>query len=239
MREQLYSLMLLQKIDNEIAKENTRCISLPVRIREKERQIANLEKKRQQEKNVLKEVQIRLKRKEIDSKALNDKIEKNKNELYGGKISDIKELKQLQKVIESLQVDLDKVEEDLLIIMDEEDSIKLRISKIERELSELKEQLKEIQRQVEQEENTIQQYIRKKERERKEIADQINDNSLMDRYLMLWNEKRGEAIVEIEGPICAGCNLSLPSDIIYHLQKDDCLIICPNCNRILIWKETS
>ena len=237
MKEQLYALLHLQKIDNEIAVEERRRRCLPERIRGKEGQIAKLENKYEQEKSGLKELQLKIKRREIDAKTVNDKIEKNKNELYGGKISDIKELKQLQKVIESLQEEQDKVEEELLVLMDEEDCLKLKIVELERETSELKEQLNEIKKQVEQEDGEIRQFIEQKEIERKEVVQQINDQSLVDRYNILWSDKNGEAIVEIETSTCSGCNLSLPSDIIYHLQKDDCLIFCPNCNRILVWKD--
>ncbi len=237
LKEQLYALLLLQKIDNEIAIEDSKRRCLPDRIRGKEEQIANLENKYQQESNGLKDLQLRIKRREMDAKAIIDKIEKNKNELYGGKISEIKELKQLQKVIETLQEEQDKIEEDLLILMDEEDNIKLKRRVLEKEISELKEQLSEIKKQVEQEDSVIKQLIEQKEIEKKEVVKQINDQSLVDRYNILWSDKNGEAIVEINGTICSGCNLSLPSDIIYHLQKDDCLIICPNCNRILVWKD--
>ncbi len=239
MKEQLQVLLMLQKIDIEINKEDNRKKRLPDQIRKKEEAIANLEKKYQKEKNELKELQLRVRRKEIDAKTINDKIEKHQSELYGGKISDIKELKQLQKAIESLKKERDQVEEDLLILMDEEDTWKLRVSDIEAELSESKEQLKQIQQQVEQQQIEIQKYIQKKQIEREELANKITDRALMERYLLLWNEKKGEAVVEIEDSICSGCNLSLPSDIIYHLQRDDHLIICPNCNRILVWKGES
>ena len=237
MKERLYALLHLQKIDNEIAIEDSRRRHFPERIRGKEGQIVNLENKYELEKNSLKELQLKIKRREIDARTINDKIEKNKNELYGGKISDIKELKQLQKVIESLQEEQDKVEEGLLMLMDEEDCLKLKIVELEKEASELKEQLNDIKKQVEQEDGKIRQLIEQKEIEREEVVQQINDQSLIDRYNILWSDKNGEAIVEIETSTCSGCNLSLPSDIIYHLQKDDCLIFCPNCNRILIWKD--
>ncbi len=239
MKEQLNALLHLQKIDNEIAKEISRQKKLPLFIQEKEIQLNNYEKKYQLEGNNLKELQLKIKRREMDAKAINDKIEKSKNELYGGKISDIKELKQLQKVIESLQIERDQIEESLLILMEEEDIIKTRISEIGKDIEVLKKQLREIQKQVEEEDLLIQKSINIKEKEKKEIIKEINDETLVKRYYILWNDKKGTAIAEIEGSICSGCNLSLPSDIIYHLQKDDYLIICPNCNRILLWKDSS
>lgn len=239
MKEQLYALLLLQKIDNEIAEEEARRKKLPENIKVKEDQIERLEKNYLQEKNSLKELQLKIKKKEMDAKAINDKIEKNKNELYGGKISDIKELKQIQKVIENFKNDQDRIEEDLLILMDKEDELKVKIIEVEKDISNLKTLLVEIGKNVEDEDQAIQQFIKDKEIEKTEIIIQINNQDLVDRYYQLWEDKNGEAIVEIDSSTCSGCNLSLPSDIIYHLQKDDSLIICPNCNRILVWKTVA
>ncbi|MDD4765101.1 MAG: C4-type zinc ribbon domain-containing protein, partial [Atribacterota bacterium] len=169
--------------------------------------------------------------------AVNTKIDKHQDELYGGKTSDIKELKQLQKVIELLKKDRDKVEEELLVLMDEEDNIKERLSKAQEELNIAKEQLQERKIEISQQEKAVNARIEKKGRQREEIATKITDNELMKRYQILWEGKEGEVVVEIDSATCSGCNLSLPSDVIYHLQRDDVLITCPNCNRILIWKK--
>ena len=238
MREQLYALLILQEIDDEILKEKKKQKKLPARIREIEDTIRNIEKAYQNKKDHAKELQLKIKRKEIDASSVEAKIGKRQDELYGGKISDIKELKQLQKVIELLKKDRDKVEEDLLIVMDQEDTVKRELSEIEKELAQAKKQLEERQKEVRQQEQKIKQRIEEKNKKRAEITDKINSDELMKRYNMLWNEKEGQVVAEIEGPTCSGCNLSLPSDIIYHLQKNNGLLItCPNCNRILIWKD--
>jgi len=237
LREQLYTLLLLQDIDREIVREEKRQKKLPARIQEIDNAKAEIEKITLDKKESLKELRSKIKRKEIDVKEVNTKIEKHQNELYGGKTSDIKELKQLQKVIELLKKDRDKIEEDLLVLMDEEDDFKIDLSEAEKELVKLDEQLQRRKKEVNQQEKEIKIIIEEKQKKRTEIVDKINDRELIDRYNMLWGEKDGEVIVEIEGTICSGCNLSLPSDIIYHLQRDDMLITCPNCNRILVWKE--
>lgn len=237
MREQLYTLLLLQEIDRDIVREKKRQKKLPARIQEIDNAKVKIEKITRDIKESLKELRLKIKRKEIDVKEVNTKIEKHQNELYGGKISDIKELKQLQKVIELLKKDRDKIEEALLVLMDEEDDFKKDLSEAEKELAMLDEQLQQRQKQVNQQDKEIKIMIEEKQKKRTEIVHRINDRELIDRYNMLWSEKEGEVVVEIDGSTCSGCNLSLPSDIIYHLQRDDMLITCPNCNRILIWKD--
>ncbi len=237
MREQLYTLLLLQEIDRDIVREKKRQKKLPARIQEINNAKAKIEKITRDKKESLKELRLKIKRKEIDVKEVNTKIEKHQNELYGGKISDIKELKQLQKVIELVKKDRDKIEEGLLVLMDEEDDFKIDLSEAEKELAKLDEQLQRRQKEVNQQDKEIKKIIEEKQKKRTEIVHKINDRELINRYNMLWGEKEGEVVVEIDGSICSGCNLSLPSDIIYHLQRDDMLITCPNCNRILIWKD--
>ncbi len=237
MREQLYTLLFLQEIDKDIVREEKRQKKLPARIHEIESIKANIEQKVDAEKEKLKELQSKIKRKEMDARSITTKVEKHQDELYGGKTNDIKELKQLQKAIELLIEDRDGIEEDLLVLMDKEDEIKANLKKADEELSKVNYQLQQKKEEVSQLEKEIEKRIEEKKEKRKEIAGRITDSDLLKRYNMLWDEKEGEVVVEIDGPTCSGCNLSLPSDIIYHLQRDDMLITCPNCNRILVWKE--
>ena len=237
MKEQIYTLLLLQEIDRDIVREENKQKKLPAKIHEIENIKASIEQKLNVEKENLKELQSKIKRKEMDAKALSTKIEKHQNELYGGKTSDIKELKQLQKAIELLKEDRDDIEEELLVLMDEEDYIKLNLNKANEELTKANYQLQQKKEEVDRLEIEIIKNIEDKRHQRTGMADRISDNDLLKRYHMLWDEKEGEVVVEIDGQTCNGCNLSLPSDIIYHLQKDDMLITCPNCNRILVWKD--
>lgn len=237
MREQIYTLLELQETDKEIVREKKLLKKLPARIIEIENLVSKKEKEYQKEKESLKELQLKAKRKELDVKAVSTKIEKHQNELYSGKTSDIKELKQLQKVIELLKKDRDKVEEELLVFMDEEDLLKERLSELEKGLNRAKEQLQQRKIDVSQKEKEINSRIEDKNRKREEIAVKITDNELMNRYQILWQEKEGNVVAEIDSATCSGCNLSLPSDVIYHLQRDEILITCPNCNRILVWKR--
>lgn len=239
MREQIYVLLKLQEIDSEIEDEERKQKRLPDRIREIGDIIENIEKKYQQKKENLKEQLVRMKRKEIDAKTINAKIDKHQDELYGGKINEIKELKQLQRVIETLKDERDRVEEDLLIFMEEEDNLKADLHEIEKELSQAKDRLENTKKEVDQQKKTINENIEQEKKKRAEIISKITNPGLLERYKLLWTEKEGKVVVEIEESTCSGCNLSLPSDIIYHLQRDDRLITCPNCNRILVWNKKS
>ena len=72
---------------------------------------------------------------------------------------------------------------------------------------------------------------------RKETLNKITDDRLLKEYEFLRKEKGGKAIMKVDGSICPGCHLDLPSDVIYQLKKNRKIMICPNCSRILIWKD--
>jgi len=72
---------------------------------------------------------------------------------------------------------------------------------------------------------------------RGEILSKVTDNRLLKEYELLRKEKGGKAIMEVDSSVCPGCYLDLPSDVIYQLKENRKIIICPNCSRILIWKD--
>jgi len=98
--EEQYNILLeLQKIDIDIDKEEKKKRSLPLMIEGITKKIQGLKDSLKNKNENYKNLQIKLKRKELDLAEKSNKINKHQEDLYGGKISDIKELKQIQKVI--------------------------------------------------------------------------------------------------------------------------------------------
>lgn len=49
--------------------------------------------------------------------------------------------------------------------------------------------------------------------------------------------KRGIALAETRGGTCLACHMQIPPQLYNVLQRNESLEICPNCNRILYWKD--
>jgi uncharacterized protein len=43
--------------------------------------------------------------------------------------------------------------------------------------------------------------------------------------------------VPVSDAVCNGCNVNLPPQLYNELQRSDTLRYCPNCQRIIYWKE--
>ena len=52
-------------------------------------------------------------------------------------------------------------------------------------------------------------------------------------YEKLLDAREGQAMAELEGRICLGCYVTVPSNVYVRLARAVDLVICPSCGRIL------
>ena len=230
-------LLELQKIDIDIDEEEKKNRSLPLIIEGITKEIQGWKDSLKNKNENYKNLQIKLKRIELDLTEKSNKINRHQEDLYGGKISDIKELKQIQKVIANYQEEKDSIEEDVLDLMEEMEDLDKSISHLDEDLKVKEEEFKKRKEKMDLTRLVIEKNMNSLNIKRGEILSKITDDRLLNEYELLRKEKGGNAIMEVDGSICPGCYLDLPSDVIYQLKKNRKIITCPNCNRILIWKD--
>lgn len=238
MIEEQYDILIeLQKIDIDIDEEEKKKRSLPLMIEGITKEIQGLKDSLNNKNKNYKNLQIKLKRIELDLTEKSNKIKKHQEDLYGGKISDIKELKQIQKVIANYQKEKGSIEEDVLDLMEEVEDLDKSISHLDEDLKGKEKEFKKCKEEIESARLVIEKSMSSLNIKRGEMLSKITDDRLLKEYELLRKEKGGKAIMEVDGSICPGCYLDLPSDVIYQLKKNRKIITCPNCNRILIWKD--
>ncbi|UFS71644.1 C4-type zinc ribbon domain-containing protein [Geomonas sp. RF6] len=60
--------------------------------------------------------------------------------------------------------------------------------------------------------------------------------SVVKRYTRLREQRRGVAVVEAREGNCMGCNMHLPPQLYNTLFRQDDVITCPHCQRILVMR---
>lgn len=60
--------------------------------------------------------------------------------------------------------------------------------------------------------------------------------SVIKRYTRLRDQRRGVAVVEAREGNCTGCNMHLPPQLYNTLFREDDVITCPHCQRILVMR---
>lgn len=71
----------------------------------------------------------------------------------------------------------------------------------------------------------------------KESAIKSLPASVMRRYNLLREQRKGLAVVEARDGYCLGCNMNLPPQLYNSLFRGDDLITCPHCQRMLVLRQ--
>ncbi len=72
--------------------------------------------------------------------------------------------------------------------------------------------------------------------ERRETVTKGMPASLVKKFTMLREQRRGQALAIARDGYCMGCNMHLPPQLYNNLYKYEELLACPHCQRILILK---
>lgn len=62
------------------------------------------------------------------------------------------------------------------------------------------------------------------------------DGELRRRYEMIFSRRGGVAVVVIQRGICTGCHMNIPPQLFNQIQRNEQVILCPNCQRMLYWQ---
>ena len=55
--------------------------------------------------------------------------------------------------------------------------------------------------------------------------------------MTLYNNRNGKAVVETKSEVCLGCHMNIPPQLFNDVKKNEEIVICAYCNRILYYVE--
>ncbi len=219
----------LQSIDN-------RLIELK---RKKETLQDTLEKKRaqaQQEKESLLEKRKESKslQKDIDSKSLDHKCMEEEIKKLRGRLFQIKNNKEYQAVLSEIgskEADKSVLEDEILSMMSRLEGLHAEEKEISKRIQEKEKELAVYSHSVEAELAALEKETQEAQKLRRENTELLDKEALIQYQRLI--EKDGLAVVEVAGEVCGGCNMSLTPQTINLLFRQQELILCKNCGRIL------
>ena len=232
MRKQLELLWELQRIDlalrdlmeererypKEMKRMDERCRIEKERIQKEREKVELLEKDRRQ--------------KEHHLTAEQDKIKKTEGRMFEVKTN--KEYQAVLTEIEGIKEGSSREEEEILRLLDEIDETKKSLARWEKETAVSLEKI-EAERKVLEGKITRDDAGCKKQIERREVLAKQIESRLFKLYDTLKEKRRGVGVVNVKNETCQGCFLNIPPQMYIEVQKNNTLIQCPHCNRILYW----
>jgi uncharacterized protein len=228
---QPFKLFRLQQIDSQLDQARARLSEIERIISQDERLKVALEAEAQAA-DALKDASKALKRAEEEVRGQQIKIEQTEASLYGGRISNPKELQDLQKESASLKRYLQVLEDrqlDQMLVVEEAES---RHQDSEAELNSIKTQVSSQHGVFLKEQEGLRKDVERLESERQAAASTIEENELQ-LYTQLRYQRKGIAVARVSDSSCTACGSTLTPSMVQSASSPSQLTRCSFCGRIL------
>jgi predicted nucleic acid-binding Zn-ribbon protein len=225
------ALYRLQTMDLAIAQKRIRLAEIDA-ILSKDETVANARKSLEAAETVAKPWQTRARDLDLEIKGVVQKIQTNDKNLYSGKVSNPKELQEMQDEIVALKRRQSQLEDELLDAMLHSEDSQVTVDAARKKLDEVQARWAGSQMDMLNEKQRLEAEVRDLEAKRKEAAAAIDKASLTT-YEALRTKKRGQAVALLKGDSCSACAVSQTSNKVQQVRQDPALVYCDSCGRIL------
>lgn len=232
MKDQLSLLHQLQEIDNEIDQHESDLSRFPLEAQEIARNLVTLRRDISETREKLASIEKELRKKEQDMEVEQEKIKRSERRLLS--IKNQKEHNALSREIKLGKKVTGEIEEAILSFMTETESLKKSLERKEREYEELEKNLLDNKAKSEVIQVDANKALKRLNSKKEKLAEAI-ERDFLKRYHMV-KKARGNAVAELVNGSCSGCHMAIPPQLNIRVLKQEEMVICPNCNRILYVK---
>jgi uncharacterized protein len=234
LREKLELLIELQNMESAAGKIAARKKDLPIQMEELETQFAALSAMVKTEQEELENLRKRRREKDTQLQTGQEMLKRTRERLFEVKTN--KEYQSMLKEIETLEGKNSHMEDEIISVLEELDRLEAAMKAKESELSASRLHYEGQRAKLNDELSAIEEELEVCVRKSGELRKGI-PSDLLRKYEQIKGVGRGLAVVSVWKEICDGCHVSIPPQLYNELQKSSVLITCPNCNRILYWKN--
>jgi hypothetical protein len=169
---------------------------------------------------------------EFGAQTLKEKIADAEGRLYGGRIRNPKELKDLQDDVESLKRRLAAAEDEQLNALIQMEMAETQLAAAQTELQQAEAEAERAHTALTAERASREARLRKLEAEREAVQASIPAPD-QDIYQRLRQTKKGRALSRLEDGVCIACGVEPSAQLAQAARRGGDLARCPNCDRIL------
>ena len=178
------------------------------------------------------EYQLEHKTRELDAESVRVKLREVEGKLYGGSVSNTRELKGLEKEGDHLRGQLSELDEQLIEMMVSVDDAGQKLRSLEGRYVEGKAAWKRSQAELAEERKGLEATLGNLEGRRQEMASKVGREELQ-LYESLRASRAGQAVARVERGLCRGCRMSLPTHQLQRARMGREPVRCNSCGRIL------
>jgi predicted nucleic acid-binding Zn-ribbon protein len=231
--EALAKLAELQRVDQGL-KENTEAVAAG------ERRVAELEEALQRQEAVTVAARASLAELTARQKALEERLASAETRMKDKRlriprIRNDKELGLAKREVELLKEETSQVETELVGVLEQVDAATKHLEAAEAALAELTTARDTEATELRETVSRLSSDIARDKARRDELVGAV-DGELRRKYEMIFSRRGGVAVVAVRGGTCQGCHMHVPPQLFIQIQRNEQVLACPNCQRILYWQ---
>jgi predicted nucleic acid-binding Zn-ribbon protein len=228
----LQLLIELQQVERRIQALSERQARAPKQLAALEEELRSAEARRDRERELLENARKTRRQAETEVEELEQRVKKSRERLASVKTN--KEYQALLKEIEDLQGLVRQREDQILEQMEAIERHRAVFEEEERALAKARERLKAEGAEIQGERARADAQMVVLRKEQDELTPQIPAD-LLQTYRVLSTHRSGVAVAPVAQGACQMCHMNLPPQLFIDLQKDEQLLYCPACQRIIYW----
>jgi len=171
---------------------------------------------------------------ELELKGIEAKRKKAEDLMYSGRVSNLKELKDLQQEVEMFKREIDVLSTRVLELMDEQEEHRKKEKESRAALEQAQKSLQAVLGEYEATSARLKEEIVSLQSQRQELAQTISQ-PLLRRYEQMQSKQGILAAVAMKNEVCAGCHVTIPSHLMKAIREAQSVQTCDSCGRMLIW----
>ena len=168
---------------------------------------------------------------EWETEDIVNKLTSAEEKLYGGKVSNPKELTNLQHEVKGLIVRRNQLENKTLDIMDRVELFTTSVATLSSKLKTVEAEWHSRQQQLSTDMEQLKAALSDLKHKRQLLSAQIDPQAI--EFYQELKKQKGQAVAKVEQGICHGCRISLPTSELQRAKGDN-LVQCSSCGRILV-----
>jgi len=228
---QVFLLYRLQQIDLQLDQAKSR-LTLLETLLEDDADLRQAQDDYNRQETIVKELEKKIRFIEHDVQQQNIKIEQSEAALYGGRIKNPKELKDLEDEVKALKKYLQVLEDRQLEAMIHLEEETKTLQNLQGVLNQVKQDVFQRTSRYLGEKTDVKKEIQRLENERA-IAISSIESSHYERYQTIRANKKGIAVSRVQDRCCSACGTTLTGGLIQESRSPHHLAFCPSCGRIL------
>lgn len=232
----LTRILALQEMDLSIDRLNARLEVLHSQgdIRTARDRVIDAEARLGDQRLAIDAVEREQRRLEGDIDSIQRKIDDERKRLYDGSVANAKELQAIGAEVEGLQARRGRLEDQLLVHMEQREELEGRLGQLEAEAVEARERLGEIESTSARELVEIEHALVTRRGERGALLPEF-DEDLLETYEELRKQKKGVGAAALVDGVCQGCHQKLSAVYLDRLKRSEAIRRCEYCRRILVF----